>query len=552
MKLRSSLVFLLTTLLLASVSVSGLAKGPELKFTSVVTAVTQTDPASGTVEISIRALDLPILVNSDTEIEYQSEQVGLGELSSGDLVKIRAFFSDEGMTADEIEILETRFQQFRLSGAITALDTVGADTFIVVTGVEVRADASTLIVPRNEGDALTLATLQTGDEISVNGRLEDGMLQARQLFVGSRDHGEIEFDGTVLAVAGDQVTVEVLAGVTVEVLITGNTRVRGNVTAGAYVEIEGYFDPALVLIARSLAVDNDGDQDADDDSSDDDGNGGNDANDTEIGAEITLQAVNSSLSGKAEVRFRERSGVVDQKFEVEIEDAAPGITYSMLVYFGSQSVDFGTLTTNQFGEASVEFEIDDNISDRDLAPYLPAGMDVLDIDAVEILADGVVVLTGSFSGQSSTGTDNASDDSGNGSSDDSSTDDNPGDDSSQGGSDQELENETVLSAVSSSVHGDADIRYRSRDGVVDQKLQVEIEDAPAGTTYSILVFFGGQSVDFGTFVTNSLGEAAAEYEIDDEISDRPLAPYLPAGKSVLDITTVQILHDGTVAAQGSF
>ena len=554
-----SLFFLVFTLLLSSIPTTNFAKGPELKFTSLVTSVTQTDPESGTVEISIQALDLPVIVNNDTEIEYQSEQIDLAEISAGDLVKIRAFFSDEGITAEEIEILETRFQQFRLSGVITALEPLGEVTFLTVTGIEVRADNSTVVVPRKDGDALSVSALQVGDRISVNGRIEEGILQARHIFAGDRLHGEIEFDGTVLASDGGSVTVEVLEGTVVTVMLADISRVRGTLVRGAFVEIEGVFDSSLDLIAYEVTVDSDGDEDADDDNPGH-STGGDDSESLEIGSEITLVAVDSFLSGKAETRFRNRDGRIDQKFEVEVEDSAAGVTYAIVVYFDGLAVDLGTFTTNSFGEAEAEFEIDDDVSNRDLGPLLPADMDVMDIDSVEILLDGVPVLVGNFGNQNSItgiGGQNNFDDESNddGSSDDSSdnrSDDDDSDDSFSDSGDLEIVSETTLNSIGSSVHGDADIRFRNQEGDIDQKFQVEIEDAPVDTTYSILVFFGAESVDFGTFTTDSLGEAEAEYEIDDVISDRPLAPLLPQGISVLDITTVQILQGGALIAQGSF
>lgn len=563
MAYRSTIVPVLT-LMLSLVSPGLLGKGPELKFTSVVTAVDQTNADSGIVSISIQGLELPVVVNSDTEIEYQGELADIAAIAAGDLLKVEVFFADEGLIAEEIQILQTRFQQFRLRGVITALDVVGDTTFLTIAGVEVRADVGTVVVPRHPGAADSLSALQAGDEISINGRLEEGAMQARQIHTGERSHGEIEFDGTLQAISANSATIRLMNGIEVLVVIDGNTRLRGTPTAGDFVEFEGYFDSALNLIAVKLAPDDDGDQDADDDFPDDNGNTPGD--DIELGTEVALLAVNSSLSGKVETRYRDRAGNVDQKLEVEVEDSAPGITYALKVHFADQVVDFGTLTTNQFGEASVEFEVDDNVTGLDLAPLLPAGKSVLDVDAVEVLLNGEIVLVGNLTGNytpsdSQGGND---DDSGNGSGDDNSTggndsgddnggDDNGGDDSAgNGGDDLLVESFTLLTSTGGGVNGDANTRYRRIDGTVDQKFQVEIEDAPAATTYSVRVFFGAEAVDFGTLVTNALGEAEAEYEVDDEISDRPLAPLLPAGSSVLDITSVQILQGDTVVAAGTF
>ncbi|MEZ5489728.1 MAG: DUF5666 domain-containing protein [Gammaproteobacteria bacterium] len=535
MNLRVSFNCFVATLLCALLSLPSQAKGPELKFTSLVTAVTQTDQESGTVGISIQGLELPIEVNGDTEIEYLGEEVGIAGISVGDLIKVESFFSDEGIAAEEITVLQTGFQQFRLRGEITALDSVGEAIFFTVTGVEIRADASTLVVPRSNSAIADLSGLQTGDDISVNGRLEEGILQARQIHTGDRQHGDIEFDGILLGISGTSASIEILTGLVLDVEIDGDTSLRGNPTAGDFVEFEGRFNATLNLIAHKIAADRDGDDDV---SSDD----GNNSDDIELGMEIPLQATNSSLSGKAEIRYRDRSGSIDQKLEVEMEDSAPGVLYSILVYFDGPGIEFGNLTTDQFGEARAEFEVDDNVTGIDLALLLPSGKTVLDISLVEILLGEIVVLEGVFNDQSDVGTGSTQDNTGNGANDDGTTTNTPVD----------IETSAILSSTGSGVHGEADIRFRNDEGTIDQKFQVEIEDAPAATTYTILVFFGTESVDFGSLVTNSLGEAEAEFEVDDNISDRPLAPLLPEGKSVLDISSVQILQGDTIVAQGSF
>jgi len=113
----------------------------------------------------------------------------------------------------------------------------------------------------------------------------EGILQARQIFTGNRAHGEIEFDGTILATDSDLVFVQILEGLTVPVKLEDITRVRGNLIPGSFVEVEGIFDSSLDLIAYEIAVDSDGDEDADDDHPDGSGSG-DDQDNLEIGSEI--------------------------------------------------------------------------------------------------------------------------------------------------------------------------------------------------------------------------------------------------------------------------
>ena len=95
-----------------------------------------------------------------------------------------------------------------------------------------------------------------------------------------------------------------------------------------------------------------------------------------------------------ETRYRVENDEVDQKFEVELEDAPPGTVYSILVFFGGDSVDFATLTVDDLGNAEAEFETGDDDEEGELPALLPDGLDVRDITAVQILREGDVVLEG--------------------------------------------------------------------------------------------------------------------------------------------------------------
>lgn len=526
---------------------AGFASEGELKFTSVVTSVNQADVDSGTVVMSIRSLDVPIVVNGGTDIRFQSENIGLADLDAGDIVEVRAFLSDEGFTASVIEILETRFQRFRFTGEISQLITSGEDRLVVIAETQILVNAATEISARGDDDALNVDDLVTGGQISVSGRYENGELVAERMFLGQREAGEIDLEGDLLTVSADSVTVEIASSISVVVSIVDTTRIEGTLAVGTYVEVEGAFSEDLGIIARKIEVDADGDRDADDDSRGrgDDGVA-DDGEDSEIGREIRLRTAASNLEGKAEVRLRTRSGVADQKLEIELENSEADLTYTLWVYFGEQVVEFGTLSTDQFGEAEVEFEIDDDISDRDLAPLLPEGLNVLDISAVEVLLDGAVVLEGSFVGGQFTD-DESSDDDSAGDSDDDGSDDG---DSASG---EDVEVETDINAVSDSgLSGSARIRYRG-EATVDQSLKVEIEDVGAGMTFNVVVVIDGEEVDFGAMTANAEGEAEAEWEIDDSIDDRDLSLFLPEGKSVLDISIVQVLDtDANLVGEASF
>ena len=174
-------VILLTLLLLSC----GLAQSQssDLKFHSVVSAVNQTDTAEGTITVSIHGLDVDVVVNGDTEIEESGEEIDLVSISAGDFVAISSYISDLGIVADEIHVLDTRIEQFRLRGFITATDTVAETTFVTLLGVEVTVDGDTKIVRRGTDNLLAPTELSVGDLANVRGTFKDGVLLVTRIHV---------------------------------------------------------------------------------------------------------------------------------------------------------------------------------------------------------------------------------------------------------------------------------------------------------------------------------------------------------------------------------
>ena len=416
MKRSKILVGLLSLLLLSLSTNSALGKGSDLKFQSLVSAVTQDDTNIGTVTVSIHGLDVVVIVNGGTEIIESGEEIGLASISVGDFVEISGFFSAEGIVAEEIKVLDERSEQFRLRGLISAVETVGESTFITLLGVEVTVNAATDITRRGSGGGNSIATtdLMVGDEANVRGGLEDGVLVAARIHVGTREPGNIEIEGVILSVTDTGISIQIDGGGAIDIVIDDNTIVNGDLVVGAFVEVEGQLNSDISLIAFEVIVDVDGDGDADDDNhrgrrDDNSGNGnGDDDNDDgndddvngdgriEIGTEIRLEADGTEVNGKVETRYRVENDEVDQKLEVEVEDAPPGTVYSILVFFGDESVDFGTLTADELGNAEVEFETGDDGEEGELSALLPDGLDVRDITVVQILLDGDVVLEGNL------------------------------------------------------------------------------------------------------------------------------------------------------------
>ncbi len=395
---RSLAVFVLLSVLV----VSSAAKGTELKFRAMVKQIVQTTPTEATVTVELFGIEIPIRVNSDTEIEMDGNDEGLVSVSVGDFIKIDGFFSELGIVAEEIEILDGQVEQFRLRGLISELGMSGADITVTLLGVEILVDDLTVIQRRGRGHnaAATVADLSLGTLVDARGRFVDGLRRTDRVAIGSRlvESGQIEFEGRVTAVDGDLVFVDTEGGGTAVVQIHEGTDIKDTVVVGVFVEVEGGLDERLFVLADEIKVDHDGNRDAHrDDDRDGDHDGDRDTDEPiEEGVAIFLDAVGAEagLEGKADIRFRQEDGAAQQKLEVEIEDALAGTSYGIRVEFPSGTFDFGTITTDESGRAEVEFETSPDHDERDLDAVIPAGLDVRDVIRVQITLDGTVVLEG--------------------------------------------------------------------------------------------------------------------------------------------------------------
>ncbi|MGD9690426.1 MAG: hypothetical protein AB7K52_11865 [Phycisphaerales bacterium] len=88
------------------------------------------------------------------------------------------------------------------------------------------------------------------------------------------------------------------------------------------------------------------------------GGGGNDYR-----VRARMSGTGTLASGKADYRERNRGGAIQQRFNVEIEDATPDTTYEVRI----DGNLFGTITTDGLGFAEIEF------GDNDGSPAVPGG-----------------------------------------------------------------------------------------------------------------------------------------------------------------------------------
>jgi hypothetical protein len=421
---------LLSTIALASLlslfQTTLLAKGGEIKFTSTIISVSQSDSDIGSIEVAIHSVTVPIIINGDTELTEAGEEISLAELPAGAFVRIDSFFSDEGLVADEVEVVDKRDEQFRFRGEIDAVDLVAGNTVVTLLGVDVTLVDDTDITRRGRGSGNDIAAtdLVVGDLVNVSGSLSEGSLVATRVHVGTREQGNIELEGDITSVADSQISITIDGGTELVVFFDENTSVVGELAEGVFVEAEGQLQADLSLLAFEIVTDEDGDGDADDDnrrgkrgdensnigrgngndddddssSDDDDSDSDSDSSDEiEVGAEIILAADGVEANGKVDYSYQQEGTEIEQELEIELEDADSDTAYTLVIFFGDTSVELGSFTTNSFGDLEVELRADSDSDDGSLGEFIPEGLDIRDLTRVQVLLNGEVILAGDFS-----------------------------------------------------------------------------------------------------------------------------------------------------------
>jgi Domain of unknown function (DUF5666) len=106
----------------------------------------------------------------------------------------------------------------------------------------------------------------------------------------------------------------------------------------------------------------------------------------------------------------------------------------------------------------------------------------------------------------------------------------------------------------SSVRGESEVELEQQGTVVEQQFEIEFKNAQVNTDYSVRVEVAGAgAVTLGTAHTNREGQAEMHLKSPARPGQPDLAALLPAGKTVRDITKVQILTTGgVVVAEGTF
>ena len=82
MKYSRNFILTFALLLFAFSSNLAVAKGAAIKFSSLVSAISQTDDYEGTVTVSIHGIDVLVIINADTEIEEKKLILKLSRLAT--------------------------------------------------------------------------------------------------------------------------------------------------------------------------------------------------------------------------------------------------------------------------------------------------------------------------------------------------------------------------------------------------------------------------------------------------------------------------------------
>jgi len=387
---------------LTALALSGsvLAKGAELKFDSRIVATTIADSNIGTVTVEFTDFEVTLNVNGDTEITSNGGDITLEELEAGDAVRVNAFFSDEGTTAEEIIMLDALGEEFRLHGEITAIVSGVAvpngagelHTQISLLGVEAYINSDTRITDLNSSSETDLLAtdLEVGDLVDVHGIYND-VLFAERVDVGTMQVGHFEIDGTINAVYPDD-TIELMLedGGTITLLLTDSSLVTGELAAGAFVEVEGMLNADLQIEVFELVVDTDDDGDADDDHERQVHTGpdviGN-PNSMTVSAQLAPVDGDATATGNVSVSIAPNG----QEISLQISGASADIEHAVHVLVAGVATEIATVVADADGNVDVTLTSDGNAP---ASLLLPAGTSLSDLTDVEVSVDGAVVLSG--------------------------------------------------------------------------------------------------------------------------------------------------------------
>ena len=194
---------------------------------------------------------LAVLISDQTEIhDPDSGPLGPAALEVGQSIKVEGIFTDLGLLALEIE-LSSDGDGFNLKGPIQSIGNGQIEVLGLLVIVPPEAEISDIDGP------LAFGELEVGQSVKVSGIVVAGRLVARRIKVGrERDrHSPIRFEGIVRELpAPDIMIVEIPGEVRVQVLLTADTEIEGNLAVGVRVRVFGHVGTDLAVVARRVVV----------------------------------------------------------------------------------------------------------------------------------------------------------------------------------------------------------------------------------------------------------------------------------------------------------
>lgn len=379
----------------------------QIEFKGTIKRTDSTSKTAGKLVIALTSPspggpEVTVLVDALTRIVGEADiTLSFSDLKVGQFLEIRGIFTSTGIAALKIhlEAENEAENEFHIRGTIDTLTVVGDTATLVIGGTTVIANASTRIQRRDGTGGLTLVDLAVGQSVEAEGAIQNGQLVAARIEIGERlmPQAELEFEGTITAINGSVLTVQISKNppITVPVNITDTTRIEGKLAVGVDIEIKGMMARDFTIVATAIEVAGAEEEiHGHDDGSGNNGNGNGNLPPQNILREIQLTATSSApagAEGEAEIEFETEASSVEQKFKVKGNHLTANATFDVQASFGSGFIDVGTFSTDNKGQGELELRCGAT------CPNFPNGKDVRNIAGVKVLNSGnMVVLQGSF------------------------------------------------------------------------------------------------------------------------------------------------------------
>jgi hypothetical protein len=379
----------------------------EIEFKGRISQIERTSSSAArlTVSLSTPSSGGPqtvVLVDDLTKIVRAGDvKRSLDDLSLGQFIEARGIFTSKGIDARKLEIqAENEAEnEFRFRGEIESMDLSGDSSRLSIGGSTISVTSSAHIRHRGDDRDLQLGDLSAGQSVDVNGFMQNGQLVVTQVEVGQKmeDRAELEFNGTITAIDGNTLTIEIAKqpSISVAIIKTDATRVEGTLSVGVNVEIKGMMARDFSIVAQKIEAEGAAEAEIEHPGGDDHGNEGGAGNPPNnapqnISREIQLSPVGNApreAEGDAEVEFESQEGTVAQKLKVKGDKLAPNSTFSVAVTVNGGPVNVGSFTTDNRGRGELGLQCGSSCS---------GFSSVLDIRTVQVMSGGSAVLQGSF------------------------------------------------------------------------------------------------------------------------------------------------------------